>query len=221
MSTTPGNDRWEIVPASTIYQIFEETVILPKFQIVKNGVLARQVSVDLIHVVKLAAFKGAAYGFHWGVSLTYIPHRWEEELRWHRSMKSATLDLWDQLADLPQAPNHTQVSIPSSLHGPEAFEHSLRREWQDLKGTITSWLERVSDLSGVLAMSKEQTQRYWKGPRHWPPPGLAHAFTLARMGDFAKATAELKVIADGEASDPNNLLFKALERVSSQVSSDR
>lgn len=224
MSTTPSNDRWETVPATTIYQIFEDVVKLPGFQIAKKGALAKQINDDVIHLLHLTPYKGAMYGFRWGVSLTYVPHSWENELRWHRSVKSATLDLWEQRADLPHAFNLTQLppnsAIPSSLHGPELFEQNLRREWEDLKSTITSWFEKVSNLSGVLAMSEQQMRRSWQGPRHWPPPSLIHAFTLARMGDFAKATAELKAITEFDVSDANGLLLKALMQVSSQSQSN-
>jgi hypothetical protein len=224
MSTTPKNDRLETVPATTIYQIFADVVQLPGFQTVRKGALAKQISDDVIHLITLTAYKGATYGFRWGVSLTYVPHRWENELRWHRSIKSATLDLWEQLADLPEAFNLTQLppnsSIPSSLHGPERFEERLRAEWRDLRSTITSWLEKVSDLPGVLAMSEQQMQRPWKGPRHWPPPSFVRAFTLARMGEFGKATVELKANADGSLPDPNGLLSKALQQVSARTQLD-
>lgn len=220
MPTTLGQDPWETVPASTIYRIFESVVKPTGFHMAKKGVLARQVSADLIHLINLTRFKGALYGFRWGVSLAFVPHRWENSLRWHRSIRSAALDLWDQLADLPPYLNvvraHKNSSIPSGLHGPELFEQNLRREWRDIESTIGQWLDSVSDLSGVLSMSAKQMERVWTGPSHFPPPSLVHAFTLARMGHFAEAEAELKATADVEVPEPNNLLFQALQKIASQ-----
>jgi hypothetical protein len=130
------------------------------------------------------------------------------------------LDLWDQLADLPPYLNFTRVhknsSIPSGLHGPELFEQNLRREWRDIESTIGQWLDSVSDLSGVLSMSAKQMERVWTGPSHFPPPSLVHVFTLARIGHFAEAEAELKAIADVEIPKPNHLLFQALQKIASQ-----
>lgn len=150
--------------------------------------------------------------------------RTEDTLRWHRSISSAALDLWDQLTDLPPSLNLTRIrqnsSIPSGLHGPELFEQNLRHEWQDIEGTITHWLDSTSDLSGVLSMSAEQMGRVWTGPRHFPPPSLVRAFTLARMGHFAEGEAELKGIAEVEIPKPNSLLFEALQKVAAQPFSD-
>jgi hypothetical protein len=220
MRTTLGQDPWETVPAGTIYQIFEDVVKLAGFHMARKGVLARQVSADLIHLINLTRFKGALYGFRWGVSLSYVPHRWENKLLWHRSIRSAALDLWDQLADLPPRVNFMRVrknsSIPSGLHGRELFEQNLRREWREIESTISQWLDSVSDLSGVLSMSAKQMERVWTGPSHFPPPSLVHAFTLARMGHSAEAEAELKAIADAEIPKPNSLLFQALQKVAAQ-----
>jgi len=194
------NNHWQIVPATKIYEIFHKVVKLPEFEVVGRNLLAKQVSTDLVHLVNLAAYKGALYGLRWGVSLSYVPHRWEKELRWHRSLKSARLDLFDEPMDLPPTLNLAKQPLdqfaPCALHGPEAFERDLTREWQILHNTITSWFERVADLHGILAMSEEQMERSWTGPHHWPPPSLIHSFTLARMGNLERATKELQNITD-------------------------
>jgi len=220
MRITSDDNRWEPLAASKIYEIFEDVVKPPGFQKVKKGALGRQVSADVIHLINLAHYKGAMYGFRWGVSSSYLPHRWEKELRWHRSVKSATLDLWEQLADLPEALNLSQLppnsSIPSGLHGPELFEQNLRREWRDLESTISSWFDKVTDLAGVLAMAEQQMRRVWSGPRHFPPPSLVHAFTLARLGHPVEAEAELNAITKTEIPDPKSLLFQALQKIASQ-----
>jgi hypothetical protein len=149
-----------------------------------------------------------------------MPHRWENELRWHRTLKSARLDLWDQLMDLPQELNLTRLppdtSIPSRSHGIKLFEHNLEREWQDLKTTIAGWLDLVRELQGVLSMSSQQEKRSWRGPHHWPPPSLVHAFTLSRMGRRREAFTELNEIIGEGVSDPNGLLVSALEKVAAK-----
>jgi hypothetical protein len=212
-----GNFPLEFVPARSLYEAFRQVVTPTGFQTVKNGVLARQATTDIFHLITLAAYKGNQYGFQWGVSLTYMPHRWENELRWHRTLKSARLDLWDRLMDLPQDLNLTRLppdkSIPSRSHGIELFEQNLEREWQDLKTTIAGWLGLARDLPGVLSMSSQQKQRSWQGPHHWPPPSLVHAFTLSRMGSLREAVTELSEIIGEGVPDPNGLLVSALEKV--------
>lgn len=86
MTTIDGH--WNFIPADEVYRVFEKIVVLSGFQLIRKGMLARQVSEEIIHLINLAAYKGAIYGIQWGVSLNYVPHRWENELRWHRSIKS-------------------------------------------------------------------------------------------------------------------------------------
>ena len=119
--------------------------------------------------------------------------------------------------DLPQELNLTKLSpnaaMPSKLHGLEFFQEELKARWRDFRTTGFGWLERVTDLEGGLAMSAEQTQRTWHGPRHWPPPSLVHAFTLSRSGQVQDAVAQLNAIVDVEVTDPNGLLVSALEKI--------
>lgn len=217
MGTPLDQNPRGIVPASAIYQIFESVVKVTGFQMARKGVLAKQVSADVIHLITLMPFKGAAYGFRWGVSLPYVPHYRENKLRWHRSIRSAVLDLWDQRTDLPSELKITGTgrnsSVPSRLHGPKLFEQNLRREWREIESTVGQWLDNVSDLIGVLSMSSKQMERIWTGPRHFPPPSLIHAFTLARMGHTAEAEAQLKAIANIEMPKPDQILFQALQKV--------
>src|SRR4051812_45253094 len=44
-------------------------------------------------VFELQALKGAAISARWGLSLAYVPHVQGGRLRWHRTLKSAILDL--------------------------------------------------------------------------------------------------------------------------------
>lgn len=210
--------RWEFIPAAKIYEIFAAVVTVPGFQLIAKGILAREVTSDIIHVIRLAAYKGGAFGFEWGVSLTYMPHSWNTGLRWHRSLTSARFDLFDRLADLPSDLNLTKLQpnahVPTSLHCAELFQQNLLTEWEDCKTTIDAWLDGVRSLEGVLSRSSEQSHRVWRGPEHYPPPGLVHAFTLDRMGRQEEANAELTaLISDELVSDPNGRLRSALKQV--------
>jgi len=188
-------------------------------------VLAKQVSDEIIHLIKLTAYKGAIYGLQWGVSLTYVPHRWENELRWHRSFKSAVFDLSDELNDMPEHRHLVELlqvdCFPSALHGPKLFEKNLKREWEEVRPILTGWLDRANHLQGVLLRAEEQMQRAWPGPHHWPPPSLVHAFTLARLGRAQQAMAELNAIICNEVRDPNGKLATALQKARTTVNSGR
>ena len=221
MTLSSDVSKWDSVPVETIYAIFKEVVASPGFDLLKSGTLAHRINDDITHLIVLGHYKGGMYGLRWGTSLAFVPHSWENDLKWHRTPKSARFDLWDHLSGLPDNLNLAKLppnsSNPSSLHGPKLFEENLKREWEDLRSTIAAWLDQVRDPPGVLARSSEQMKRKWMGPEHWPPPGLVHAFTLARMGHSREASLELSAVIDKEVSDPNGLLKSALNTVSAAI----
>src|SRR5215813_1028850 len=216
---------WNVVPAEEIYRIFKRIIIAPGFQLISKGMLAKQVNDEIIHLIKLTAYKGAIYGLQWGVSLTYVPQRWENELRWHRSFTSAVFDLSDELNDMPEHRHLVEFlqfdCFPSALHGPKLFEKNLKRDWEEVRPILTGWLDRANHLQGVLLRAEEQMQRAWPGPHHWPPPSLVHAFTLARLGRAQQAMAELNAIICNEVRDPNGKLATALQKARTTVNSGR
>lgn len=107
-------------------------------------------------------------------------------------------------------------SFPSRLRGPVLFERNLKREWKEVRAVLNAWLEEASDLEGVLSRAREQMQRAWPGPRHWPPPSLLHAFTLARLGRTQEAFVELNAILGSDVRDLNGRLAMALQKASTR-----
>mgnify|MGYP003383440964 CR=1 FL=1 len=88
---------YQTVPASTVHLTFEEMIQPAKlgFATIKTGLYGKVVNDDLVHLVKLQRLKGASYGVWWGVSLSYVPHEWQLNLRWHRSFKASRFDLFE------------------------------------------------------------------------------------------------------------------------------
>jgi hypothetical protein len=67
------------------------------FVMAKRGYLARQIDADIFHIIKLDALKGRAYGFSYGLSLSYVPYPYVPKLKWHKSLKSVSLQLGFQI----------------------------------------------------------------------------------------------------------------------------
>ena len=101
----------------------------------------------------------------------------------------------------------------SYIHGENQFTRELKRAWGHLNSVIFASLEQLSDLAGVLAKAEQQEARTWRGPRHWPPPALVHAFTMAKLGRREEAAKELEELCREEDFDPNRNLMRALEKV--------
>ena len=62
---------------------------------VRDGLYATRVDREIISVLRLEPWKGAAYSFSWGVSLAYVPDDLIEAPRFHRTEKASRLDLWE------------------------------------------------------------------------------------------------------------------------------
>ena len=91
-----ARDGYQEVSASTVYRLFEE-ISQPAqqgFVTIRAGLYGKVINDDLKHVLKLQALKGDSYSVWWGLSLSFMPHAWQRQLRWHRSVKAARLDLF-------------------------------------------------------------------------------------------------------------------------------
>jgi hypothetical protein len=210
--------EWKFVSAAFVYETLARGIgpACPGFAFARKGVLLKQATPDIGHVIKLVQYKGGEYGFRWGVSLSYVPHEWKNRVAWHRTAKSARLDLSDRvevdLENRDELPGD-ELLYASYIHGENQFTRELKRAWGHLNSVIFASLEQLSDLAGVLAKAEQQEARTWRGPRHWPPPALVHAFTMAKLGRREEAAKELEELCREEDFDPNRNLMRALEKV--------
>ena len=212
---------WETVPAEQIYKIFERTLTpdCPGFVRTRKDLFVREVTAEIFHVIKIIRYKGAVYGFMWGASLAYMPHEWKNRLSWHRSGKSARLDLFEQAGEDVRKSSalsrNPQRFYANFMHGEKQFADELLSSWKLLKGMIFGWFDQVQDVRDVLSGCEAQMAREWSGPQHWPPPELVHAFTLARLGQVERAIEDVEIIKKQHqfVVDPNGNLVRAIKLV--------
>jgi hypothetical protein len=212
---------WNQVPAGVVHAIFEE-IVKPAgigFVNARRGYLARKINDEISHVIKLDALKGAAYGVSYGVSLSYVPYPYVPKVRWHRTLKSVSLDLceqpqnWEQEARDPHGDEH--LYIATSMLGEVCFREEFGRAWQDAAARIEKWFARTVTLENILSRCNEQKLREEGGVRRLPEAELVHALTLGRLGCAEEASAELRRFlsqsAAGQEAQIN--LFAALEQI--------
>jgi hypothetical protein len=219
------NDRtarfgWGAVRAATAYEAFDDIVAKsePDFTSVKNGVLAKMVSDDIIHLFQLSLLKGASYGFSWGVSLSFVPHDWGEKPKFHRTLKSARMDLWEEPCEFPVTESDsTDVGgyLVDVMHGDECMKNDLRAAWTKIRLPIHSFFDSMTTIEGVLKKAEEHSFREWRGPQHGPDPGYVRAFALARLGRLAEAETVVNEVVRARNNDesPQGLLA-ALKQIS-------
>lgn len=99
-----GDEEWALLPAGDVYQLLEEIAQPAQLGLepIRRGLFGRQVNSDVIQLLRFAPYKGYSYGFEWGVSVSFVPHDLERtvrRVRFHRTLKSAKFDLFEDAAD--------------------------------------------------------------------------------------------------------------------------
>jgi hypothetical protein len=133
---------------------------------------------------EIKLLKGASMKANWGFSLDFVPHITGGRLQWHRTDRTAILDVVMDPKDL-----HT----PSHIHGPERLAEGLRSLLPEaIKRAGESW-RRGATFHGMLHLIREirdQHTNCFEYPNYTQLP-LAYAFLLAKTGDLRNAEAEL------------------------------
>ena len=179
-----------------------------------RGVFVRPVSDDVRHVLKLQAWKGAQYSFTWGVSLAYLPNKLALPLRFHRTLKSTKLDLWeDHFTETQHFPDKAYID---SLRGESVARRGLVRAWKWTKPRATEWWAIASDLEGVVQLAERQAEKD-HGPKvhHFPAPSIVQILTLARLSRKREVVASLESTAEDLQPHEYEALLIAIERASS------
>lgn len=209
---------YDEVPASQVYVTFEAISDrgAAGFSTIKPGLYGKVVDADIIHVMKMQAVKGASYTVRWGVSLSYVPRVQGERVRWHRTLKSAALDLFEEPLEYlnlqDDADAEPDTCFAMNGHGPQYLRETMTRMWSTVDAPVRAWFDGTKDLAGVLLRADEQRARTWRGPRHHPDPRLVRAFTLRRLGRDADARAALDeyVATDAVPASEIRVLNEAL-----------
>ncbi|NNG04453.1 MAG: hypothetical protein HKM95_10185 [Inquilinus sp.] len=177
----------------------------------------RTVSADIVHLLQLKAFKGMQYGLQCGVSLSFMPHTWKRRTEWHRTERSARLDLFrhrseDHREHDPLSAQHTGVI--DGLHGEIALREDMVAAWLNERERIFGFFDMVADIDGVISVAMQQSARTG-GLKHWPPPKLVEAFCLARLGRSVQAESAFEdaVEVHGKIIEPVDRLRAAFKKV--------
>lgn len=153
------------------------TEIAPRRWIDGSKPLARR-------LFELQLLKGAALKACWGFSLDFVPHLTGGSFRWHRSDKTARLDVIVDPAALNQ---------PSFLYGAERFRAELSTLlMQAVPAAERDWA-RGATLAGMLGIIREIRERATNcfDYRNYTQLPLACMFLAAMVGDTALAEREL------------------------------
>jgi len=134
---------------------------------------------------EISLLKGAGIGAQWGFSLDFVPHISGGRVRWHRSDKTAMLDVIVEPRGLPQ---------PSFIHGPARLTEGLRQLLPEaIHRAEESW-RKGSTLEGMLDIIRDIRDRRSNGLgyENYTQLPLAYAYLSAKIGDVQTALQELE-----------------------------
>jgi hypothetical protein len=138
------------------------------------------------HVFQITALKGATFVPRWGISLDFVPHLKGKTLAWHRTEKSALLDLVYDPNDFDPGWRQNNAVI-CALYGPDRVRRDAERVLPGAIARALSMFEGVRDLSSVMAFAnwlrtaERPANRF--GFENYTQQPIAYAFLLARTGD--------------------------------------
>ncbi len=210
---------FETVPADQVYLTFDNVASLNPMEFIeiRRGFYGRQVSPEVIHLVKLQAMKGACYTARWGVSLSFMPsHWWTQSVKYHRTLNSAQFDLFEDPVPLmmsSEAPMEEEAQVyVSTMHGLTYFQNQITAMWRKCSPIISDWFEDATTIHGLLSIANRQISTKGMHTIHSPRPQMVAAFLLARIGETSKAQQLLhETIAETrETPESASRLFEAL-----------
>ena len=214
---------WKQVPAERVHSIFIE-VLNPDamgFVLAKRGYLTRQIDPDIFQVIKLDSLKGGACGLSYGLSLSYVPYPYVPKLKWHRTVKSVSLDLREQpqvhLRD-SRGKDAPERLVASTMLGEKCLREELDSIWASCSPRILAWFDSTRNFTGILAKCNEHLKRSSAEIKYLPGARLVRACTYAKLGRMTEAKEDLNTFLQehGEDSDARAKLHAGLEQIVSE-----
>lgn len=199
---------FEIVTKATCHAILQPVVAASLasdgFEEVGSLQWVRSADAPIRQVFCFMQWKGGVLSPSWGLSLDFVPHIAGGRVKWHRTPKSAMLDLVvdsrDRALDIPyhHGPEPIRERAPQVVEGAVAVAKLL---W-DKHRTINSLLEGF-----MWAKQYYKTDvGFYMRVQH----PLALAFVYAKSGELEKANRELDEHGPGLDDDENEKLRLAL-----------
>jgi hypothetical protein len=140
---------------------------------------------------ELQLLKGASLKACWGFSLDFVPHVSGSSVRWHRSDKTARLDVIVDPVELPQ---------PCFLFGPARFRDELAGLLPNAVASAQQDWDRGLTYNGMLQLIREIREQNTNcfGYRNYTQLPLAFAFLTAKTGNLDLAERELDEYLAGD-----------------------
>ncbi len=190
--------HFEIVTRAEIHRIVAPEVLRllgpDRFETVDLLKWVRSIDTPIRQVFCFSQWKGGMVAPTWGLSLDFVPHVSGSTLKWHRTPKSALLDLVvdarDRVLDMPYhqglSPIRERVAtvVPSAVARASDFWNRFRA---------------VSDLPAAFAWLQSYLSTGGLGFYNYVQHPIALAFVYARNSQPRQAQIELEKFLEGRS----------------------
>lgn len=187
----------DVVPARRVDAVLDATfgsaLRADGFVEIRHRVWARARVPEITDVFNIQALKGASLSPRWGFSVAFVPHVASGKVTWHRTLKSARLDI-----------RYDPVDYTGNKESADPLLHTLYGEAKlrdqaavlaplALTQAASFWgsVTAIADLPHVLQRLKDMDKKATRfGFYNYPTHPLSLAFVHARLGDRAAALDE-------------------------------
>jgi hypothetical protein len=203
---------YDMVPASEMNKIFDDVfarrLTLLGFESVGPRKWVRSKKAPIREIFEMAAMKGASHSARWGVSLDFVPHLSGSSVRWHRTAKTAMLDLCYDPCDY----ENNGLEPACSMFGVDVARSMARKQAEFAFPMALPWFESVNDLSDLVREYKAAKLRpaIRFGFYNYIQQPLAFALVLAKVGRVEEAVTEMTRFLKGDHI-PESIKAKLLQ----------
>jgi hypothetical protein len=171
-------------------------------------------------VFQISYLKGKCAVLSWGLSLRFLPVIQGSRLVYHRTARSARLDVREEPRDF-----RASFSSPTRFNSINCFEEffssSFAKYLTHVAPEAVGWFERIRSLEDVeLELERQAQSMDWAYRIRSPKPAFVLAFVKAARGNL-KMAEQLLLRSVPEAIDPDMLacIKLALAKTASQSAS--
>lgn len=183
----------ELLRIDQIHEIVEPAVsryLSPMgFESHRQLVWVRSADAPIRQVFKLELLKGAGLDFAWGLSLDFVPHVSGSRVKWHRTPKTAMLDLGVR-------PRRRGTSGLTYLWGAAPLRARIESAIEEIRFDAEKFWASATVLADLPAVFGAVRDYYSINPGlgfyNFIQHPIAYAFSLAKVGRLGEALMEIE-----------------------------
>jgi preprotein translocase subunit SecA len=207
------------VDKKTLNRILEETIAkrLEKknFKWDKNFLWFTDYKNSIRQILKYVKLKGEQGTFAWGGCLDFVPTITGNKVKYHRTDKNVTLQLFEWTDEYAQSFFGGQLDNGITTHwGEIEAKESILKLFNKYENKIFDWFEKSNTLENLMSIATRQIEADKSYKFHSPNPKFVLAFLFAKIGELENAISTFEQLSDYINNEKFKIIIrKELEKV--------